>query len=541
MAVERSLYGRLRGSVERDGVGCTLRRAARKAASPVVDTGALVFFVRELDQAMEDLPASRGAGHGYRVREAHPAELEAVRAGSDPGRAPETLRERFRRGHLCFVAEGPGGAIGHVRWVTPDPPWVPELARDLLLAPGDAYFYDGFTRPDARRRGLDGLTRTAIFRAMRARGFRRAVSYVRADNPAGLRAAARWQREVGTVRWVRVGRGRPRLLGAGAMEPLRFSREPVGGIDEEELARRARGWEEWFRGWLAQPLDRRSTGFSALPDEYFEASGRFVADVLELDPEEDSVLDVGCSSAGVGRRVARRCRNFTGADATLGLLADAARDRIETGAGRSARFFASDARRLPFSDGGFTAVYCTGVIHTLPSQDDGLRVVRELVRVCRPGGRVLVGALPDRARRWSARAEAWRRGSWRERAELAAAVLLPGPVKGALRRLTGRAPRHRLIAIEYDLDALRHHLHDLDPALETRIVPFPEDFWSRDFRLTRSNLVIDVPRKPAEARPEEPKPARTTPADRPAARPSPTRSTTLRPQPPPVRELDRRP
>ncbi|HSL84654.1 MAG TPA: class I SAM-dependent methyltransferase, partial [Thermoanaerobaculia bacterium] len=253
---------------------------------------------------------------------------------------------------------------------------------------------------------------------------------------------------------------------------------------------------------------------------------------------EDSVLDVGCSSAGVGRRVARRCRSFTGIDATLGLLADAARDGIETGAGGSARFLASDGRRLPFPDGAFTAVYCTGVIHTLPSQDDGLRVVRELVRVCRPGGRVLVGALPDRALRWSARAEAWRRGSWRERAELAAAVLLPGPVKGALRRVTGRAPRHSLIAIEYDLDALRHHLHDLDPALETRIVPFPEDFWSRDFRLTRSNLVIEVPGKPAEARPEEPKPTRTTPAARPTRRPIPT---TLRPQPPPVRHLDRGP
>jgi SAM-dependent methyltransferase len=495
--------GRVRGSVERDGLRRTVRRGVRKLVSPVVETGALVFFARELDQGMEDLPAGSRAGHGYRVREAHPSEIEAVRAASDPGRSVEILRERFRRGHQCFVAEGPGGAVGHVRWVTTDPPWVPELRRDLLLAPGDAYFYDGFTRPDARRRGLDGLTRTTIFRAMRARGCRRAVSYVRADNPAGLRAAARWQRPVGAVRWVRIGRGRPRLLGAGAVAPLGFSREPVAGTDDEDLAERARGWDEWFRGWLAQPLDRRSTGFSALPDEYFEASGRFVAETLELDPGEDSVLDVGCSSAGVGRRVARRCRDFTGVDATLGLLADAARDDVETGAGRRARFLASDGRLLPFPGGAFSAVYCTGVIHTLPSQDDGLRVVRELVRVCRPGGRVLVGALPDRARRWGARAEAWRRGSWRERAELAAAVLLPGPVKAALRRRTGRPPRHRLVALEYDLEALRSHLHDLDPALECRIVPFPPHFWSRDFRITRSNFVIDVPRRHRETSPEE--------------------------------------
>ncbi len=315
---------------------------------------------------------------------------------------------------------------------------------------------------------------------------------MRSDNPAGLRAAERWQRPVGTVRWVRLGPARPRLLGAGSVAPLGFSREPTDGDDEEALAERVRGWQEWFRGWLEQPLDRRSTGFSALPDEYFEATAAFVAQALELDPETDSVLDVGCSSAGVSRRVARRCRRLSGADATPGLLRDAVRN-----GGGPGRFLASDGRRLPFPDGAFSAVYCTGVIHTLPSRDDGLRVVRELVRVCRPGGRVLLGALPDRRRRWRARAEAWRRGSWRMRLELAASLLLPGPVKAALRRLTGRPPRHRLVALEYDLEALRRHLHDLEPHLRCREIPFPADFWSRDFRATRSNLRIDLPARPA--------------------------------------------
>lgn len=498
------LAGRVRESVERDGLRRTARRALRRLASPVVGTGSLVFFVRELEGGMEDLAPPSGSSaerHGYRVREALPAELDAVREGSDPGRSVETLRERFRRGHLCFVAVDSEGTVGHVRWVTTEPPHVPELRRSLLLAPGDAYFYDGYTRPEARRRGLDGLVRTAIFRALRERGYRRAVSYVRSDNPAGLRAAARWQRPVGRVRWLRAGppRGgvRPWLFGAGGVAPLSFSREAADGGDEEALAERVRGWQEWFRGWLEQPLDRRSTGFSALPDEYFEATAAFVADTLGLDPQGDSVLDVGCSSAGVGRRVARRCRRFTGVDATPGLLRDAVRSG--NGGGAPGRFLASDGRRLPFPDGAFSAVYCTGVIHTLPSREDGLRVVRELVRVCRPGGRVLVGALPDRGRRWSARAEAWRRGSWGERLRLAAAVLLPGPVKTLLRRLTGRPRTHHLVALEYDLRRLERHLHDHDPTLRCRTLPFPPDFWSRDFRTTRSNLVIDLPGTAAAA------------------------------------------
>lgn len=466
-------------AVRRHGLAGTARLALRRVASPVFEAGSLVLFVRDLDEPLPE-PDPRAAEGEYRAREATGAEVYAVLHGSAPHRNTDTLRERFRRGHLCFVAEGPGG-VGHTRWVTTEPPYLPEVRRNLLLAPGDAYFYDGFTRADARRRGLDGITRCAIFRALRERGLRRAVSYVRADNPAGLRAAARWQRPLGTVRYVRLGRRTTRLFGTAAIAPLGFSPRPVLEADEEELASRSRSWSEWFRGWLAEPLEKRSTGFSALPEEYFEASARFIAQALELDGNGESVLDVGCSSAGLSARVARHCGSLLGVDATVGLLAAADGTAVA----------ASDGRRLPFPDRAFTKVYCTGTIHTLPSQEDGVRVIRELVRVCRPGGRVLVGAVPDRGRRWRARREAWRRGSWKERLELVASVLLPDVVKNALRRLAGRPPKHRLVYLEYDLRGLRRRLRDL--GLDARPVPFPKDFWSRDFRTTRSNLVIDVP------------------------------------------------
>ena len=478
----RPLAGRVRAAIRRDGLGRTLRRGARHVAAPLVEAGTLVFFVRDLGEPLPEAPEDRG----YRVREAHPAEAEAVRMGSDPGRSVESIRERFRRGNLCFVAVGPGGQVGHTRWVTAAPAHIPELHRFLLLAPGDAYFYDGYTHPGARRRGLDGAIRHAIFRSLRARGFRRAVSYVRADNPAGLRAAARWQEPAGRVCYLRLGGGVPRLFGAGRIAPLAFSTDAVLDGGEEE---RVRSWKEWFQGWLEQPLDRRSTGFSALPEEYFEATAELIAGALALDPAADSVLDAGCSSAGVSRRVARRARALTGVDATPGLLADGARS-----SGRQPlRFTASDARLLPFTDAAFQKVYCTGVIHTLPSQEDGLQVLRELVRVCAPGGRVLVGALPDRSKRWSARREAWRRGTPRERLELLASLLLPTPIKTAARRALGLPRKHRLVALEYDLDALARRLEALDLHLECHRIPYPEHFWSRDFRETRSNLLIQLP------------------------------------------------
>lgn len=482
------LRKRLRRAVVRRGVLRTLALAGRRAVAPVFDAGSVVVFARDLDEPPQ-APEPRG---GWTAREASPWEIERVAAGSDPGHSEESLRDRFRRGHHCFVAADGEGTIGHTRWVTSEPPYIPEVRRHLLLAPGDAYFYDGFTHPGARRRGLDGATRCAIFRALRQQGFRRAVSYVRGDNPVGLRAAGRWQRQVGRVRYLRIGRRRSVLFRSRTIAPLGFSKTSV--YDEENIAsQRATSWREWFEGWLEQPLDRRSTGFSALPDEYFAAVGTLIGDLLELDPAEDSVLDVGCSSGGVTRKVARRCREIAGADATAGLLLDAAGLGVRSAGGRPLLLAAADGRRLPWPDASFDKVYCVGVIHTLPRLDDGFRVIREAVRVCRPGGRVLVGAVPDPARRWSARRDLWRRGGWRERVRLVAATLLPGPLRRGIRRLLGLSPAHRLVALEHDLRGLTRQIREVHPNAECRVLPFPRDFWSRDFRASRSNLVIRIP------------------------------------------------
>lgn len=488
MAGSDSFRERLHHAVERRGILGTLALAARRAAAPVVDAGSVVLFARDLDE-LPPAPAPRGE---WTTREAGAWELDAVLEGSEPGHSAEALRDRFRRAHRCFVAEDGEGRIGHTRWVTSEPPYVPEIRRHLLLPPGDAYFYDGFTRPQARRRGLDGATRCAIFQALRRRGFRRAVSYVRADNPAGLRAAGRWQRPVGRVRYLRLGPWRNVLFGTRAIAPLAFSAE--GTLDDEAtVSERVVRWRTWFQGWLEQPLERRSIGFSDVPDQYFTAMGALIGDLLELAPGHDAVLDVGCASGGVTRKVAPRAREIAGADSTTGLLLDAAGLDIRSASGQPLVLAAADGRRLPWPEATFETVYCVGVIHTLPRLDDGFRIAREAIRVCRPGGRVLIGAVPDRKRRWSARREIWRRGGWRERGRLIAATLVPAPVRGPVRRLLRVPPAHHLIALEHDLERLARRVREVHPEVECRVVPFPRDFWSRDFRASRSNLVIRLP------------------------------------------------
>jgi SAM-dependent methyltransferase len=454
------------------------------------ETGALHYFARDLSPG----PAGREAPAGTTFREAHDGEIAALLGGSDPHRTAAALAERFRRGDRCFVVEAPNGAILHTRWISRGDPYVPELRRRLRLAPGTAYFFDGFTRREARGHGLDAVARAGIFATLRSEGLTTALSYVRADNPTGLRAAARAQRECGRLRYFRLGRELVLVAGARSLAG-RAGLVRRGRDSGEERAARERRWRHWFESWLAEAPERRSTGFDALPAEYFAAMSGFVAEALALEPARDSVLDVGCDSAMVSRGIAPRCRKLTGVDFVPGLLwnapapTDPARERRPDG------LAAADGRRLPFPSAAFDKVYCLGTIHTLPSREDAFLLVEELVRVCAPGGRVLVGAVPDRARRWRARREVWRQSGFAGRLRIVAALLGPERFKPWARRMAGAEPG--LVYLDFDLRELARRLAPL--AVDCRELPFGDGFWSRDFRVTRSNLLISVPAAPIPA------------------------------------------
>ena len=64
-----------------------------------------------------------------------------------------------------------------------------------------------------------------------------------------------------------------------------------------------------------------------------------------------------------------------------------ARKRTDGGGAPRVEFVQMDAAKLAFPDGTFDAVYVPYTINVVP---DPLAAGRELVRVCRPGGRILM-------------------------------------------------------------------------------------------------------------------------------------------------------
>ena len=115
--------------------------------------------------------------------------------------------------------------------------------------------------------------------------------------------------------------------------------------------------------------------------------------VAAMDASADSrVLEVGCASGFLARGVAPRVGAYVGVD-----VAQPALDAAEQLGLANAAFLKGDGAALPFEDGAFDGAFCYDVFTNLPSIDDGIPIIREMLRVVRPGGKVLIGSIPDGA------------------------------------------------------------------------------------------------------------------------------------------------
>jgi phosphatidylethanolamine/phosphatidyl-N-methylethanolamine N-methyltransferase len=99
----------------------------------------------------------------------------------------------------------------------------------------------------------------------------------------------------------------------------------------------------------------------------------------------DRVLEVGVGT-GINAALYPRDCSVTGIDLSLGML-EKARDRVAKKGVRNVRLLQMDAANLKFADDTFDIVYAPYVISVVP---DPVSVTREMRRVCRPGGKIVI-------------------------------------------------------------------------------------------------------------------------------------------------------
>jgi ubiquinone/menaquinone biosynthesis C-methylase UbiE len=115
---------------------------------------------------------------------------------------------------------------------------------------------------------------------------------------------------------------------------------------------------------------------------YIDATLALATEPLQFSGHEH-VLDVGCGTGELERRLLERCPmlRVAGVDVSPNMLRQAAQK------GMSAVLVAAEADRLPFADGSFDIAICANAFHYFRRPDCSLAEMRRLLR---PEGRLVL-------------------------------------------------------------------------------------------------------------------------------------------------------
>jgi demethylmenaquinone methyltransferase / 2-methoxy-6-polyprenyl-1,4-benzoquinol methylase len=218
------------------------------------------------------------------------------------------------------------------------------------------------------------------------------------------------------------------------------------GVTRASLDKQPRDVAAMFDG-VAERYDLTNTVLSFGQDRAWR---RATGDALALRPGQ-RCLDLAAGTGVSTEELATSGAAVVGADLSLGMLA--------AGAHRGVPLLAADALALPFADGAFDAVTISFGLRNIVDTDAALR---ELARVTRPGGRMvicgfshptwgpfrevylryLMAGLPAVARAVSSNPEAYvylaeSIQAWPDQAALADRIGRTGWTKVAWRNLTG--------------------------------------------------------------------------------------------------------
>lgn len=133
----------------------------------------------------------------------------------------------------------------------------------------------------------------------------------------------------------------------------------------------------------------RQVGLFSGPDSPFARRPEGTLAWLEPLTADMLVLDVACGAGHASEVAAPHVRQVVGVDLTPALL-ELGAVRLRGAGVANVLLQEANAQALPFVDGSFDLVFCRTALHHIA---DPHRAVAEMVRTCRPGGRVVLSDL----------------------------------------------------------------------------------------------------------------------------------------------------
>jgi len=136
---------------------------------------------------------------------------------------------------------------------------------------------------------------------------------------------------------------------------------------------------------ILDQFTRQAVPFSQSPSVSNQKALELIVRSADAGPE-DTVLDVGCGPGLLACAFARVVRHATGIDLTPAML-EQARNAAHDQRLTNVSWQQGDVTQLPYPNAHFSIVSSRFVFHHL---EQPLVVLKEMVRVCKPGGRIVV-------------------------------------------------------------------------------------------------------------------------------------------------------
>ena len=143
--------------------------------------------------------------------------------------------------------------------------------------------------------------------------------------------------------------------------------------------------DDTHSGLIRDQFTRQAAPFSSAGPIADEKALAMLVEAARPRPD-DTVLDVACGGGLVVCAFAPHVRHATGIDLTPAMLERARRLAVEKGL-ENVTWREGEVLPLPYPDGAFTIVVTRFAMHHFL---DPRAVFGEMVRVCRPGGRIVV-------------------------------------------------------------------------------------------------------------------------------------------------------
>src|SRR5437867_1206104 len=193
----------------RFGLRATLGLALKKVLSPVVRVGSIYLLECDLTAGLPEiktLPA-------FIPREAFLEDIDLLDDVENGADAKRDAIERFKRGDRWFVGiDRATGKLANFRWSTTAWELVPELERNVVPKPGEAFVYALYTAPEFRRRGIDSFTRPYAYNVLYQSGIRRILATIFAENTVSMKAGKKYLTKIGRVWYVSILGHRTRVF-----------------------------------------------------------------------------------------------------------------------------------------------------------------------------------------------------------------------------------------------------------------------------------------------------------------------------------------